>query len=148
MSKLRAVPILFKESPEGLIPADPSLYSLVVQYCEANFAEPPDLRRQAHAIAIIKEGKNGEVIDVEHVSYIQNTPDIAGFRTTGKRAKQATKLAHDRWQSYLADRGWRGQDILIWIDEDEKPEQQCDNRGGSIKEFNLRPAKRMLVKVR
>lgn len=148
MSRLRDVPVLFKQAPEGIVPADPGLYSRVIQYCEANLAEVPNLRDYARTIAVIEEGPNGELIDVHHVSFFRYVPDISGFRSTGKRAKQATKLAHDRWQSYFSDLGFGGQDILIWLDEDELPQQQCDNRGGSIKEFNLRPAKRMLVKVR
>jgi hypothetical protein len=148
MSNLRVVPLLFRESPEGLTPADATLYSRVMQYCQANLAEIPDLKRYARTYAVIEEGSNGEIIEVHHVSFFRYAPDIAGFRSTGPRAKQATKLAYERWQSYFADNGWAGQDVMIWIDGDENLEQQCANREGSIREFDLRPAKRMLVKVR
>jgi hypothetical protein len=119
-----------------------------MQYCEANLAEVPDLKRYARARAVIEEGEQGELIEVHHVSFFRYVPDISGFRSTGPRAKQVTKIAYDSWQAYFAEEGFSGQDILIWMDDDEKPEQQCVNRDGSIKEFNLRPAKRRLVRVR
>lgn len=148
MGKLRSVPLLFKGTQDNPIPVDASFYARVSEWCERNFAEPPDLKHYARTYVVIEEGETGELLEIHHVSFFRYTPDISGFRSVGPFAKQATVLAHDRWQTYFADNGWAGQDVMIWIDEQEQPEQQCPNRDGSVKEFQLRPAKRMLVKVR
>lgn len=151
MSKpdLRVIPIDWKRSDTGdLAPKHPDFYARVMQYCEENLAEVPDLRDYRKAYAVVEFGENGELIDIHGVTAERGVPDIAIFRTTGEYARRATKMLHDRWQSFFADNGLLGQDVLIWIDGEENPEQQCPNRDCSIQEFNLRPAKRMLVRVR
>lgn len=147
---LRATPILFHDLNDGrgLVPVDAELYSRVMQYCQQELAEVPDLRRYRMAYATVEYGEQGEIVEIHGVTAERLAHDIGIFRTSGPYAKQATVLMHDRWQSFFADNGWSGQDVMIWIDGDEKPEQQCANREGSVKAFNLRPAKRMLVRVK
>lgn len=146
MSKLLVVPVDFKQSGENIIPVDADLCFHVMEYCRVNLSEIPDLTRYRKVIAIV-EYDGDLIIEVHGVSFMRMVPDIAGFRVSGPKAKQATVLMQDRWQAYFADNGWRGDSVFIWIDGDEKPEQQCENRAGSVEAFGLRPAKRMLVKV-
>ena len=149
-NELRETPILFTDLNDGrgLVPVNPDLYARVMEYCQENLAEVPDLRRYRMAYAVVEYGENGEIINIHGLSAERMVHDIGIFRVTGPYAKQATVMLHDRWQSFFGDNGWSGQDVMIWIDGDESPEQQCANREGSVKAFNLRPAKRMLVKVK
>lgn len=148
MSRLIVVPLFFKEGRDGLVPADPVLHSRIIQYCQANLAEVPDLTRYRRTFAVVEYGDHGEIVDIHGVSADRMTPDIGIFRSSGPKAKQATVMLHDRWQSFYADLGWRGEDVFIWVDKSEQPEQQCPNQSGSIKEFDLKVANRMAVRVR
>ena len=148
--ELKETPILFTDLNDGrgLVPVDPDLHARAMEYCRENLAEVPDLRRYRMTYAVVEYGESGEIIEIHGISAERSVEDIGIFRVTGPYAKQATVMLHDRWQNYFGDRGWSGQDVMIWIDGEEKPEQQCANREGSVKAFNLRPAKRMLVRVK
>lgn len=146
MRKMIVVPVDFRKQGEDVIPADPDLFSRVMEYCRTNLSELPNLKHYTKTIATV-EYEGDKIIEVHGVSFMRPVPDIAGFRVSGPKAKQATVMMHDRWQSYFADNGWRHDEVFIWIDIDEEVERQCENRQGSIGAFNLRPAKRMLVKV-
>jgi len=143
--ELIQVPIEFERDGK---PRDPSLYAMVMQYCEQELAEKPDLTRYRKAYAVAEVGEHEEILGIHGITAERSVEDIGIFRATGPYAKRVTKMMHDRWQAYFADNGMRGADVLIWIDPDESPEAKCTNQAQSIKNFKLRPAKRMLVRVK
>jgi hypothetical protein len=73
--------------------------------------------------------------------------DIPVFRVSGEKAKRATKLLFDRWQSALSDSGLRGKSVSIYIKTDDSPLAMCPNWEQSIRELDCRPSHRFDVKV-
>lgn len=148
MKKLCVIPLDFRPGPDGAVPVDQSLHELAVEYCRANLVEVPNFTMYQKTYVVAELDDAGEVLQIHTVSCGRPVFDIPVIRATGPFAKQCLALVGDRWNSYLADRGFRGEEVLIYIDAEEKPEQKCENQQGTIEAFNLKPSKRMAGKVR
>lgn len=145
---MNVVPVDFKNSPNGIVPVDAALYSRVIQYCQENLAEPPDMKTLAKTWAVVESGDNDEIVAVHGVTGTVNRPDIPVFRVTGENSKRATQMLYDRLNSYFADLGWRGHEVFIFISEKEKPEQRCAAWGESLNDIGAVPAERFAVTIR
>lgn len=146
--RLAIIPIDFRPTENGAVPVDEFLYSKAMDYCHENLAEIPDFTQHQKAYVVAEMGENEEILDIHAVTCGRPAFDINMVRATGPYAKQCLALIGDRWNSYLSDRGFRGAEVLVWIDEEEKPEQQCPNREATITAFGLKPSKRMAGRVR
>lgn len=148
MKRMGVVPIDFMPSPNGAIPTDEALYTMAMKYCSENLAVIPDFTRQQKTYVVAEFGENEEIVQIHGVTCGRPAFDIGTVRVSGPFAKQALALIGDRWNSYLSDRGFRGEEVFIWIDKNEKPEQQCDNREVTIEAFELVPSNRMAGRVK
>lgn len=146
--KLRIVPIDFKPSVNGAVPVDERLYSLAMDYCRENLGVAPDFTQQQKTYVAAELDEHEQVVAIYGVTCGRPAFDIGTVRVTGPYAKQALALIGDRWNSYLSDRGFRGEEVFIWVDKDEKPEQQCVNRESTIEAFGLKSSNRMVGRVR
>lgn len=146
--RMGVLPIDFRPSDNGAVPVDEVLYTMAIEYCRDNLAVLPDFTQQQKTYVVAEIGENEEVLKIHAVTCGRPAFDINMVRATGPYTKQCLALIGDRWNSYLSDRGFRGAEVLVWIDEDEKPEQQCPNRDATITAFGLKPSKRMAGRVR
>ena len=146
--RLGIVPIDFLPSSNGAVPVDAGLYTMAMDFCRENLAEQSDFTQHQKAYVVAEFGANEEIVKIHAVTFGRPVFDIAGCRAVGPFAKQALALIGDRWNSYLSDRGYRGAEVMVWIDGGEHPEQQCPNRQATIEAFGLKPSKRMSGRVR
>lgn len=146
--RLGIIPIDFRPSESGAVPVDEVLFTMAVEYCRENLAAVPDFTQYQKAYVVAAMGENDEILGIHAVTCGRAVFDVSMVRATGPYAKQCLALIGDRWNSYLSDRGYRGAEVFVWIDEEEKPEQQCPNRQGTVEAFKLKPSKRMSGRVR
>lgn len=147
MKKLRLVPLHFRPGINGAEPVDQILWAMAMDYCRENLREIPDLTRYQQTYLFIETGEQGEPLKVHGITCGRPVFDIGVIRVTGPFAKQGLALMGSRWNAYLADRGFLGEEVFVWIDDDEKPEQRCDNQEASIEAFGLKPSNRMSGRV-
>jgi hypothetical protein len=142
------VPLDFRNSPNGIVPVDGHLYTLVMEYCKTALAEQPKIDELNKTWAVV-EYKGENIVSVNGLAaWGGDVPDIPIFRVTGDNAKRATKMLYDRINSFFADRGARGRQVFIWISEKETPEQRCEAWESSLKDVGAVPAQRFAVTVK
>ena len=146
--RMGVVPIDYRPRDNGAVPVDEVLYTMAMEFCRENLTTVPDFSQQQKAYVVAEFGENEEVLKIHAVTCGRPAFDINTVRAVGPYAKQCLALIGERWNSYLSDRGFRGAEVLVWIDEEEKPEQQCPNRNGTVEAFGLKPSKRMSGLVR
>jgi hypothetical protein len=79
------------------------------------------------------------------VAGIQRRWDIPVFRSIDPKA---TFRMAARINDYLADRGCRGHDVMLFLSQSESPEQQCPARDRILEVMGARPAERYAFTVR
>ena len=136
---MHVVPLDFQLRNNILTPVDEELYAEGVQFCKNHLAAPLDPRQLAKAWVVRSEDK------VLAIAGIISRWEVAVFRSVAQRA--TIKLAN-RLNSYFADAGFRGQEMLLFMSDHEKPEQRCPNRERVLGAWNARPAERYVVSVR
>lgn len=146
--RMGVVPIDYRPTENGAVPVDAVLYTMAMEFCRDNLATMPDFSQQQKSYVVAELGENDEIMKIHAVTCGRPAFDVNVVRATGPFAKQCLALIGDRWNSYLSDRGFRGAEVLVWIDGEENPEQQCPNREETIRAFNLKPSKRMAGVVR
>ena len=104
----------------------------------AQFA--PDVDRNLLTAAWVARSE-GKVLGV---TGIQQRWDIPMFRSIDPRA--TFKMA-DRLNTYLADRGFRGHDVFLFLSQSESPEQQCPARDRILAVMGARPAHRFVMTI-
>lgn len=146
--RMGVVPIDFRNSPNGIVPVDGHLYTLVVEYCKTALAEQPKIEELNKTWAVVEyEGEN--IVSVTGLAaWGGDVPDLPIFRVTGENAKRATKMLYDRINSFFADRGARGRHIFLYISDKEAPEQRCEAWESSLSDVGAVPAQRYAVTIR
>lgn len=148
MSDIRVVPIDWKVGVSDIEPVDAAIYEAVIAYCGAELEKMPDLKQFKKAWAAIEFGPNDEILKVHGVTGYLMRPDVPLFRVTGEVAQRATKMLCDRLNAHFADMGWRGAEVLLYLNEKESPEQRCEKWDESLTSVGAVPAMRFAVKVR
>lgn len=148
MRRLITVPIDFKNSINGIVPVDPTLYSRAIQYCADQLSNPPDLKTMAKTWVVVEPGEKQEIIEVHGITGYCMRPDIPFFRATGNNPKRVTHMLHERLNSHFSDSGWRGHDVFLYISNSEKPEQRCGLWQDSLINVGAVPAERYAVTIR
>lgn len=146
--RMGVVPIDYRDSPNGLIPIDAHLYTLVVEYCKTALAEQPKIEDLRKTWAVV-EYEGEKIVSVTGLAaWGGDVPDLPIFRVTGDNAKRATKMLYDRINSFFADRGARGRQVFLYISNSETPEQRCEAWDASLEDVGAVPAQRFAVTVR
>lgn len=146
--RMGVVPIDFRNSQNGLVPVDGNLYTLVIEYCKTALAEQPIIEELAKTWAVV-EYEGEDIVSVTGLAaWGGDVPDIPIFRVTGENAVRATKMLHDRLNAFFADRGARGRQVFLYLNEKETPEQRCPDYENSLKDVGAVPAQRMAVTIR
>jgi len=123
-----------------LTPADPELHDKAVDFCARELAEEINLSELSKCWVALKDG---EVVGV--MGYVLK-PDVPVIRAIDVNA---LSLMGERLQSFFADMGCRGKEVLIHLARNEKPEQRCQGwRQVLVTEQHAVPADRYIVKVR
>lgn len=148
MSDIRVVPIDWRAGAEDILPVDPYIYQAVTNYCNENLAQPPDLKHLKKVWSAIEFGPKDEILNVHGVTGYLMRPDIPLFRVTGPYSQRATKMLQGRLNSHFSDMGWRGGEVLLFINEKEAPEQRCEKWDESLTSVGAVPAQRFVVTVR
>jgi hypothetical protein len=137
-------PLDFK-SLDPVIPADPKLYELALNYCSRELSSMPDLRIYRKVWVAANVNENDAPVEVIGIQALQFVPDLPISRYSNSKA---AKLLSRRVETYLADQGCRGIDVFVYISSAEKPEQRCGHWAEWLKIWKARPADRFLVRVR
>lgn len=146
---LRVVPLYFM-GQGALIEPHPvckEIFNLAALYCKENLAEPVNLSSFLKCWVAV-EFEDDKPVAVHGVTGIVNTPDVPLFRVTGEHAKVATVKLKERIEEYCADQGYRGSEVLVYLNPADSGEQLCPNAYGSMEAFKATPANRWAVKVR
>lgn len=146
--RMGVVPIDFRNSSNGIVPVDPHLYTLVVEYCKTALAEQPKIDELNKTWAVV-EYEGEKIVSVTGLAaWGGDVPDLPIFRVTGENAKRATKMLYDRINSFFADRGARGRQVFLYISNSETPEQRCEAWSESLNDVGAVPAQRFAVTIR
>jgi hypothetical protein len=122
-----------------LFPADDELHEKAIEFCRKNLAEQLDPRQMAKLWVARREGR------VLGVTGVRQQWDIPLFRSIDEGASRAMA---GRLNGYFADLGIRGQSVLLFLSDSEKPEQRCPNREAILSEWKAAPAERYVVQCR
>jgi hypothetical protein len=122
-----------------VVPWDNDVHERATIFCRDFLGEALDrsLLRQGW---VASDGKR-----IVGVTGIQSRYDIPIFRSIDPRA--TFKMA-DRMNSYFADAGFRGQNVLLFLSQSERPEQQCPARERILEAIGAKPAERYVFTVR
>ena len=137
--------LFFKEQGGMLLPRDPHLHQLAVEFAEKELAEPINFTDYRNVWVECECDDTGKPVKVEGLSVLQTIPDIPVFRSTGQRS---AKMLIDRMNDYLHDQGARGQRVLLHISETEAPEQRCPKYLEWLAAVGAKPAERWAVVVK
>jgi len=140
--KFRVLQLLFREQGGVLVPRDPELHKLAVEFAERELAEPINFTDYRNVFVECECDEDGKPIRVEGISAMQLVPDIPVFRSTNARS---AKLLIDRMNDFLDDQGARGQRVFVHVGEKESPEQRCPNFLDWLAALGARPAERWVV---
>lgn len=143
--KFRVLQLLFKEQGGMLLPRDPELHKLVVEFAERELAEPINFTDYRNVFVECECDDEGKPVRVEGIAAMQLVADIPVFRSTNARS---AKLLIDRMTDFLDDQGARGQRVLVHISERETPEQRCPNFLVWLAALGAKPAERWAVTVK
>ena len=144
--KVQVFHLFFKSDGNGgLLPADPELHSLAVNFAAQNLAEPIDFTVYKNTW-IACETDQDRIVRVVGVLCMMLRPDFPICRFVDNAAvvklvQRANDHMHDMY-------GWRGLEALIHIKENEPPEARCTNYRDWMEAFGLKPADRWTYKVR
>jgi hypothetical protein len=122
-----------------LFPADQELHHQAIEFCQKNLAEPLYPKQLAKIWLARREGK------ILGVTGIMSRWDIPLFRSINEEA--SFRMA-DRLNSYFADQGLRGKEVLLYLSDSERPEQRCPHREEILAKVGARPAERYVVECK
>jgi hypothetical protein len=143
--KFLALPLDWKESPNGLIPVDAHLYSLAMDYCKRELAEIPDLRIYRKVWACVQLDQDDKPVKVTGIQALQQVVDLPISRYSDSKA---AKLLSERVEIFMQDNGLRGSHVFVYLNSNESEAQKCRNWMGWLKNWKAKPAERWLVRVR
>lgn len=139
------LPIDWKESQNGLVPVDPHLYSMAMEYCGRELAAMPELRDYRKVWVSVKLGEDGKPLEATGIQALQHVIDLPISRYSDSKA---AKLLSERVDSYCADNGLRGTSVFVYMNSKEQPEQRCNHADDWLRVWKAEPADRYVVKVR
>lgn len=140
-----ALPIDWRDSPNGLVPVDAKLYTLAMEFCKRELAEVPKLTDYRKVWVAAQLGADGKLMKVTGIQALQMCVDLPISRYTDSKS---ALLLSSRVDSWCADQGLRGANVFVYLSSTEKPEQKCKGWDSWLKFWKAIPADRFLVKVR
>lgn len=108
------------------VPMDEELYNLVDGYAKAELSGPIELSDVPQCWVVCRVDANERPLEVLSMGAAQMVPHCNVFRTKrGPHASKATAKLWDRMNGHFSDLGYRGQDVLLHLDENEAEEGRC-----------------------
>ena len=134
------IPLDFLGQGALLEPADRRLHDLAVDYCarELRGGDKLNLTQFAKVWVGLKDG------EVKGITGYILKPDVPLFRSTDLDVLRALG---QRLNSYFADNGARGREVLMYIGN-ERAEQRCPQWRAMLKEFNAQSGRRVIFEVK
>lgn len=146
--RIEIIPIDFLGQGALLEPADAKLHDMAVEYAARELQNGRDLNLAKFSKVWVAVAMEGEAYtEILGLSGFVSRLDIPVFRVSGVHAVRTTKMLIDRIRAYFADNGARGQEALIHISSQERPEQRCERWQESLAAVGAVPADRFSVKV-
>lgn len=143
---IRVLPLDFLGQGAMLTPVDPKLHDMAVKYCDKELASPVNLAEMSKVWVAVECDDNEQLVSVEGIMGYVLKPDVPVMRATNETA---LSMMGERLQSFFADNGCRGKEVLIHLCRNEKPEQRCPGwKNVLITEQKAEPADRFIVRVK
>jgi hypothetical protein len=143
MSLVKIVPLDFQTKDGILIPRDPNLHDLTVDYCLRELKNGQDVNLALlNKVYVAVELDGEKTTKVHGVTGVNVRVDIPLFRAT---CAPATAKLHQRLHAYLADQGYLGQEVFIYLGASDG---RCDGYDQEVAAAELTPADRYLVTVK
>ena len=137
--------LFFKEQGGVLLPRDPHLHQLAVEFAERELAEAINLTDYRNVFVECECDEHGKPVRAEGLLAMQMVVDVPVARFTNARS---AKMLIDRANDYLHDQGARGAKVFLYISEQETPEQRCPNYLEWLAAVGAKPAERWATTVR
>lgn len=141
---LRAIPLDFIRQGNYAYPVDRELHRMAVEFGEKELAKPVNLSEYAK-VWLACEMDGDKVTRIVGMMGYAMRPDVTLARF---KEPEAIVLLHDRAQFYFADQGCRGSEVLVYLNNNESPEQRCPQGLKTMLELGAVAADRWVVKVR
>lgn len=141
---LRAIPLEFISQGGYTIPKDPELHRLAVLFVDQNFVDKPNLTDYAKVWLAVSVDEKEQPLAVRGMLGFQMRPDIF---VRFLDPQSLSKLYH-RANDFFSDNGLRGNEVLVYVNPDERPEQKCPDVAGSLAAVGAQPANRYAIRVK
>jgi len=126
------------------LPKDPSLHKLAVEFAQRELAEIPNYSEYAKVwVAACMDGDVPK--EIRGVLGFTMRPDVTMARFLDRAAVIAL---YNRANSFFADNGARGSEVLVFVDSSEGKEQKCPQYLETLSALKAKPADRWLVKIK
>lgn len=137
---IEILPLDFLGQGAMLTPVDAKLHDLAIDFCSRELSEEVNLAELSKVWVAID---SGTVVGI--MGWVPK-PDVPIMRAIDEKA---LSLMAERLQSFFADQGCRGKEVLIHLSRKETPEQRCPGwKNVLVGEQHAESADRYAVKVR
>lgn len=121
-----------------------ALYNLAMDYCKKSMVPPlPDLRKMQRAFVSAKLDKSGKPVEVTGIAALATIIDLPLWSSNDKRSHLALI---QRVNNYLADRGYTGHPVTVFVTAD--PKRKCKGWMEVLLSIQAEPANRYIVTVK
>jgi hypothetical protein len=138
-------PIHFRDSVNGPVPADEKLHAMTMEFCERELSDKVNLLDYKKVWVSAQVDADDKPVKITGIQCLDQVIDLPVSRYTDSKAAH---LLSGRVDSYLADQGFRGASVFVYISDSEKPEQRCRNWASWLSFWKAKPAQRWMVRVR
>jgi hypothetical protein len=142
---LKAIPLDFNREMGYVIPKDPNLHKLAIQFANDELAEMPNFSEYNRVWLACETDENDHPTSVQGALGFTMRPDITMCRFLNR---SALITLYNRANAFFSDNGCRLSEALVYVNPDEKPEQKCPELEQSLAALGARPANRWAVKIR
>jgi hypothetical protein len=131
------------------VPRDEKLRDLAADYCARELKERPILQNYRKVWLVCEvDAELKPVKAVGIVGYALKV-DISLIRVSeAKVAKKAYMKIRQRLNSYFADNGARGQEVLVYVDGDAPEHELCPLWKETLEAYGSKPAHRHIFEVK
>ena len=142
---LRAVPLDFSRDRGFAMPVDAELHRFAIDFAQKELAAIPNFSEFAKVWVAVESDADGKPTAVRGALGFTMRPDFTLCRFLDRTT---FVTLYNRADAYMADNGARGSEVLVYVNQNEAPEQKCPQQLESLKAVKAVPADRWVLKIR
>lgn len=141
----RVLPLIFNRAGGYAMARDPELHRLAVDFAQKNLAAMPNYSEYERVwLSVDVDAREKPLVVHGALGYIMR-PDITLCRFLDPKAVVGL---YNRANSHFSDQGAVGNEVFVYINPDEAPEQKCPQQEETLKALLAKPAHRWAVTIR